>query len=272
MSNRRNRGRNHKFRESDSAPSAPQPMSIPPETQPKTSRWKWIHDHHQAVASYAALVGVVVAIVGLYIQSSQQRDSDKQIEILQKSIQQTHLHEIAPQLVVERFEHDELVGAGDGMAAQLRNVGRGVAKNAVVRVHLFRFEGKPLEPESVISRITVAPNDTVRFRFAFPIPPDGMKGDQGMMGTIGLYCQDDEGHEVLATQLFTLNFQHDNHGRHIAPTFKTPKSHHVNVKPRTSENVRTEHDAEEIIDHLVTQEHERLRKFGQTNRLPTSVE
>lgn len=272
MSSRRNRGRNQILQKSGSASnpsevqqSASQSLPPSPEPQVKASRWKWILDHHPAVASYAALVGVGVAIVGLYNQSSQQKDSDRQIEILRESIQQAHAHEIAPRLVVDTIDADEFVSAGEGIGVKLRNVGKGIASNAVARVHLLRFEGKSLEPESVISRRTIAPGDSVPFRFKFPAPPEGMDTARGMIGTIGLYCQDEDGHEVLATQRFTLSFYEDERGRHIVPQFKTPNIRRVNVNSRTSENVRTEHDAGEIVDHLVTQEHDSLREFSQTN-------
>ncbi|MBI1346422.1 hypothetical protein GC163_09035 [bacterium] len=268
MSSRRNRSRNRKTRESGAtsnpstvqqSPSQPHPPL--PEPQAKASRWKWTLDHHQAVASYLA---IAVAVAGLYFQWSQQKDTDQQIEILRKSIQQVHAHEIAPRLVVDTNEEDELILAGEGIAVQLRNVGKGVANNAIVRVHFLRFEGESLEPERVVSRKTIAPGDSVPIRFKFPAPPETAGSDIAVIGTIGLYCQDDDDHEIIATQPFSLEFHQDKHGWFIVPHLRTPNIHRVNVNPRTSENVRTEHDAGRIIDHFVMQQHDRLRKFKQT--------
>lgn len=219
--------------------------------------WKWIHKHHQALASYSALACAAAAIVGLVMQAIQQSANDRQIDVLQKSIEEARAHEIAPRLFVELPEEDEIIEAGEGISVRLSNAGKGIAENAFARVHFLRFEGQQPAPQSAIERRTIAPGESVPFRLQFPTPPETREG-LAVFGTIGLYCQDEENHEIISTQTVVLRVDGNADARRIVPQLKTPTIHRTNVKPRTSENVRSEQDVASILDYFVAQQHNRI--------------
>jgi|GEM_PF-2067129 len=226
--------------------------------------WRRLSDKSSHVSNWSTFGAFCIAFIGLLFQWKQisdlkqgKNDSDRQIqlfaqqiEILRSSIEKSRDLEVLPRLLVEcPVERVEMSAAGhlltDGKV-RIRNIGRGAAYNVVATVTFDRlnvgaepvggWEGK-LDLRSPIAKKTIPPGDTIPFD-DFDYPLANSKDPQGLGGTIGLYCTNEDGKEIIETQkfLFVVHLQEGRPHAHL--DFKTPDRHSALAQP-LQRNYRT---------------------------------